>query len=157
MEDLKIEKEEELFDQDYENKRKEEKNKILYIQNQINDTTKAMLGELEKNDEQIDNIEKKVDLSQDHVYKKEDNGKKNLQEAAKEAVDRRKGKYIAGFALAFGGIGSIVPGVGNVVGAALGGLIGYGLHKFDKLRYNAVKEKEELEEKEEKGKNNNNK
>ena len=44
-------------------------------------------------------------------------------------------------ALTLGIIGSVVPGVGNVVGAVIGGIIGYGLHKYDEHRLDTVLEK----------------
>ena len=44
-------------------------------------------------------------------------------------------------ALTLGIIGSVVPGVGNVVGAVIGGIVGYGLHKYDEQRLDTVLEK----------------
>ena len=64
-----------------------------------------------------------------------------LEKAAISAVNRRRLAYQGGLALAFGAAGSIVPGIGNVIGAALGGLIGYGIYRADKHRLNKVLKK----------------
>ena len=44
-------------------------------------------------------------------------------------------------ALTFGAIGSVVPEIGNVIGAALGGLIGYGIYRVDKHRLDKIQNK----------------
>ena len=54
-----------------------------------------------------------------------------------------KSIIIDSIALTLGAIGSIVPGIGNAIGLALGGLIGYGIYRADKHRLNKVLKKKE--------------
>ncbi len=141
-----------LDDEEYRNKNKEDKKHIIQIKNQLNDVLKNIEIELNNNNEQIDNIEDNVEQSLDLV----DKGNDNLEKAAKSAVTRRRIKYQLGFAAVLGGIGTVVPGLGNVVGAALGGLIGYGVYRIDRHRLNKIlkKRKEELEKRKKDGKGN---
>ena len=46
---------------------------------------------------------------------------------------------------ALGAIGSVVPGIGNAIGIALGNLIGYGIYKIDNHRLNkAIKKQKKI-------------
>ena len=90
--------------------------------------------ELNKADDQIDNIEKNVFEGFELV----DKGELEAQIAAHTAVDRRKLQYQLGLPALFCAIGTIVPGVGNLVGAAIGGLTAYGLHQIDKYRLEQI-------------------
>ena len=42
-----------------------------------------------------------------------------------------------------------MPGIGNIVGAALGGLIGYGVYRIDKHRLDKIEKKYSKENKKE--------
>ena len=102
--------------------------------------------ELNHQGEQIDDVKNKVKKAKSNV---EEGNYKHLEEAAKSAVKRRGIKYTGGLALTLGIIGTVVPGIGNVVGATLGGIIGYGIHKYDEHRLDTVLEKiKKLEKKE---------
>ena len=94
--------------------------------------------ELNHQGEQIDNVNNNVEKAKSDV---EEGNDKHLVEAAKSAVKSRGIKYTGGMALTLGIIGSVVPGVGNVVGAVIGGIVGYGLHKYDEHRLDTVLEK----------------
>ena len=119
-------------------KKDEEKREIIKLKNQLLDIQSQIEIELNNQGEQIDNIEDKVEQSLDTV---KDANNDQLVKAAKSAVTRRRLAYQGVLAAVFCGIGSVVPGVGNVVGAALGGLIGYGIHRIDKHRLNKALKK----------------
>ena len=146
----KINKDEEEIDEKniiiienlYENeelkrKRNEEKREIIKLKNSINDLWNNILEELKEQDDKIDDIDTNVDKGLNNV------NKGNIEELEKEAisaVNRRRITYPGGLALAFGAAGSFVPGIGSVIGAAIGGMIGYGLYRVDKHRLdNALK------------------
>ena len=100
--------------------------------------------ELNKQGEQIDDVVDKVDNGFDQVV----DGDDELEKAAKLAVKNRRLKYQIGLGVTLGAIGTVVPGIGNAIGAALGGIIGYGLYRADKHRLNkALKKKREMREK----------
>ena len=122
--------------------REEEKRKLFKLQSQLDDLWKTIEVELNKNNEQIDDIEEKVDNSMNQVIKGND---EELEKAAQIAISRRKLAYQSSLAIALGAAGSIVPGIGNAIGAALGCLIGYGIYKIDKHRLNkAIKKKKKM-------------
>ena len=58
-----------------------------------------------------------------------------------------------GLAGTLGLAGTIVPGIGNIIGAALGGLIGYGIYRIDKYRLDKIEEKYNEDNKKENKKN----
>ena len=144
-----------LEDKEYKDKIKADKKDIIKVKNDLKDIIKQINVELVKNDEQIDNIENKVEKSYDLVEKGTD---ENLKKAAKHAAQRRRLKYQVGLTAVLGTVGSIIPGVGTLIGAgiggALGGLIGYGAYRIDKHRMKKIEKKEKKfqEEKEEKQK-----
>ena len=119
-------------------KKDEEKREIIKLKNLLLDVQSQIEIELNNQGEQIDNIEDKVEQSLDTV---KDANNDQLVKAAKSAVTRRRLAYQGVLAAVFCGIGTVVPGVGNVVGAALGGLIGYGIHRIDKHRLNKALKK----------------
>ena len=55
------------------------------------------------------------------------------------------GEYQTGLTVAFGALGSFIPGIGNIIGAgigmAVGGIIGYGVYRFDNHRLKKVLKK----------------
>jgi len=133
-----------LEDEEIKAKKKDDKKKIIQIKNQINDLINNIEVELNKNDDQISNIEDNVDYSCNKVEK----GNDNLEKAAKDAILRRRIAYQGGLATILGLAGTVVPGIGNIIGAGLGGLIGYGVYRIDKHRLDKIlkqKKEEELE------------
>ena len=133
-----------LNDAEFKAKKKEDKKEIMKIKNQLKDIVNSMEVELNNNDEQIDVIENTV-LGEFEVIEK---GNENLQHAAQDAIKRRRLKYQLGLAGALGAAGCIIPGIGKYIGAALGGLIGYGAYRIDKHRLNKIEKKREKEKKE---------
>ena len=127
-----------LKDEEYKRKNNEEKKQIIKIKNNVNDILKEMEVQLNKDDEIIDHIDKNVDEGLNSVEKGTD---VNLKKAAETAVHRRRLKYQLGLGAAFCAAGTIVPGIGNIVGGALGGLIGYGLYRIDKHRLKKIEKK----------------
>ena len=117
--------------EEFKAKKEEEKRNIVKMVNQTKEYMNNIEVELNRQGEQIDDIEDKVEKGKNLI---EEGNNKELVEAAKSAVKRRRIAYQGGLALTLGVIGTIVPGIGNVVGAALGGMIGYGIHKYDKHR-----------------------
>lgn len=126
-----------LEDEEYKRKNKEDKKEIIKLKNQVMDLVKNMELELVRNDEQLDNIENNVERSNELV----DKGDKNLKSAAKSAVSRRRLKYQLGLPALLCAVGTVVPGIGNIVGAAVGSAIGYGLYRIDKHRIKTIEKK----------------
>ena len=126
-----------LENQELKAKRDEEKREIIKIKNILEDTANIIDVELNKNNEQIDSIEECVENGFEQVQKGNDD---ELEKAAISAVKRRRLAYQGGLAVAFCAVGTVVPGIGNVIGAALGGIIGYGLYRIDKHRLNKALE-----------------
>ena len=123
---------------EFQAKNEEVKRKIVKIVNQSIEAMGNIEVELNHQGEQIDDVNNNVEKAKSHV---EEGNYKHLEEAAKSAVKSRGIKYTGGLALTLGIIGTIVPGIGNVVGATLGGIIGYGIHKYDEHRLDTVLEK----------------
>jgi len=123
--------------------KEEELKKLLKLKNELMEMWNAIEIELRGQGEQIDNVDENVDKALNHV----DKGDDELEKAAKSAINRRRLAYQGGLALTLGAIGSIVPGIGNAIGLALGGLIGYGIYRADKHRLNKVlKKKKKIRE-----------
>ena len=120
--------------------REEEKRKLFKFQAQLDDLWKTIEVELNRNNEQIDDVEQKVENSLDVVVKAND---QELEKAAKIAISRRRLAYQFGLGTTLGAIGSFAPGIGNAIGIALGNLIGYGIYKIDNHRLNKAKKKQE--------------
>ena len=122
--------------------REEEKRKLFKFQAQLDDLWKTIEVELNRNNEQIDDVEQKVENSLDVVVQAND---QELEKAAKIAISRRRLAYQFGLGTAFLAIGSVVPGIGNAIGIALGNLIGYGIYKIDNHRLNkAIKKQKKI-------------
>ena len=115
-------------------KENKDKKELIKIENELNEILNHIETELNKNDEQINHIEDNVANGFELIEK----GDIELQMAAHSAVYRRKLKYEFGLGALFCAIGTIVPGIGNIVGGAVGALAGYGLHKIDKYRLEQV-------------------
>ena len=117
-------------------KKKDQKDlkEIVKMEKDLNEILNQIEVELNRNDEQIEHIENNVIDGFELV----DKGQLELQIAANSAVKRRKLKYQVGLSALFCAMGTVVPGIGNIVGAAVGGLAGYGLHKIDKYRLRQV-------------------
>ena len=139
-----------LEDEEYKKKKKQDKKDLIMIKNQLKDIVNNIEVELNKNDEQIDNIETNLDNGFVLIEKGND---ENLKKAAQSAINRRRLGYQIGLVAALGLAGSVVPGIGNVVGAALGGLIGYGIYRIDKYRLDKIEEKYNEDNKKENKKN----
>ena len=123
-------------------KKDEEKRKLFKFQNELDDLFKEIEIEEIRQGEQIDNIDKEVD---DSLYRIEKANNQELEKAARIAINRRRLSYQIGLGATFGAIGTVVPGIGNAIGAALGALIGYGIYRVDMHRLNkATKNKEKL-------------
>ena len=135
-----------IEDEEFKKKKNQDKKDLIKIKNQLKDIVNNIEVELNKNDEQIDNIETNVDNGFVLIEKAND---ENLKQTAQSAVNRRRLGYQLGLAGALGLAGTVVPGIGNIVGAALGGLIGYGIYRIDKQRLDKI-EKKYSKEKEEK-------
>lgn len=129
--------------------RDEEKRQLFKFQAQLDDLWKTIEVELNRNNEQIDDVEQKVENSLDVVVQAND---QELEKAAKIAISRRRLAYQFGLGTAFLAIGSVVPGIGNAIGLALGNLIGYGIYKIDNHRLNKAIKKQEKVRKERKNK-----
>ena len=129
--------------------RDEEKRQLFKFQAQLDDLWKTIEVELNRNNEQIDDVEQKVENSLDVVVQAND---QELEKAAKIAISRRRLAYQFGLGTALGAIGSVVPGIGNAIGIALGNLIGYGIYKIDNHRLNKAIKKQEKVRKERKNK-----
>ena len=138
-----------LQDEEYKRKNNEEKKEIIKTKNNVNDILKQMEIQLNQDDEIIDHVEQNVDEGLDKVEKGTEN---ELKKTAESVVRRRRLKYQLGLGAAFCAAGTIVPGIGNIVGGALGGLIGYGLYRIDKHRLNKIERKYKDKEKEDKKK-----
>ena len=122
--------------------RDEEKRQLFKFQAQLDDLWKTIEVELNRNNEQIDDVEQKVENSLDVVVQAND---QELEKAAKIAISRRRLAYQFGLGTAFLAIGSVVPGIGNAIGLALGNLIGYGIYKIDNHRLNkAIKKQKKI-------------
>ena len=110
---------------------KEEMTKIIQIKNELQDLLNQIGKELNKQDNQLLEIEDNIE---DSVQKME-KGNNELKIAANEAIKSRATKYklILGGSLAI--IGSLIPGL-NIVGGVIGGIsgfsIGKGIEKLDK-------------------------
>ena len=135
-----------LEDEEYKKKKKEDIRNIKKVKNQLKEIVNTIEIELNRNDEQIDNIETNVDNGHILVEKAND---ENLRKTAQSAIKRRRLGYQLGLAGALGLAGTIVPGIGNIVGAALGGLIGYGIYRIDKHRLDKIEKKYSKENKKE--------
>ena len=123
-------------------KKDEEKRKLFKLQNELDDLFKEIEQGVHNQGGQIDNIDKKVDGS---LYQIEKANNQELEKAARIAINRRRLSYQIGLGATFGAIGTVVPGIGNAIGAALGALIGYGIYRVDMHRLNkATKNKEKL-------------
>ena len=123
-------------------KKDEEKRKLFKLQNELDDLFKEIEQGVHNQGGQIDDIDKKVD---DSLYQIEKANNQELEKAARIAINRRRLSYQIGLGATFGAIGTVVPGIGNAIGAALGALIGYGIYRVDKHRLNkATKNKEKL-------------
>ena len=120
----------------------EEKRKLFKLQNELDDSFKEIEREVYRQDGPIDNTDKKVDDSLKQIEKANN---QELEKAARIAINRRRLSYQIGLGATFGAIGTVVPGIGNAIGAALGALIGYGIYRVDMHRLNkATKNKEKL-------------
>ena len=127
-----------LEDEELKAKKDEEKKELFKLKNKLNDVWKDIEVEINKNDEQIDNFEEEVEKGKNQII---EGNYDDLEKAANSAINRRRLAYQGGLALTFGAIGSVVPGIGNVIGAALGGLIGYGIYRVDKHRLDTIQQK----------------
>ena len=123
-------------------KKDEEKRKLFKFQNELDDLFKEIEQGVHNQGGQIDDIDKKFD---DSLYQIEKANNQELEKAARIAINRRRLSYQIGLGATFGAIGTVVPGIGNAIGAALGALIGYGIYRVDMHRLNkATKNKEKL-------------
>ena len=123
-------------------KKDEEKRKLFKLQNELDDLFKEIEQGVHNQGGQIDDTDKEVD---DSLYRIEKANNQELEKAARIAINRRRLSYQIGLGATFGTIGSVVPGIGNAIGAALGALIGYGIYRVDMHRLNkATKNKEKL-------------
>ena len=123
-------------------KKDEEKRKLFKLENELDDLFKEIEQGVHNQGGQIDDIVKKVD---DSLYQIEKANNQELEKAARIAINRRRLSYQIGLGATFGAIGTVVPGIGNAIGAALGALIGYGIYRVDMHRLNkATKNKEKL-------------
>lgn len=133
-----------LNNEEIKAKKEEEKREIIKLKNQLMEMWNHIEVELNQQGEQIENVEENIENGLNQVEKGDD----ELEKAAKIAITSRRLKYQVGLGLTLGAIGTVVPGIGNAIGVALGGLIGYGLYRIDKHRLNkALKKKKEMREK----------
>lgn len=124
-----------LDDPEFKQKNKKDLKEIIKIKNNIKDIQNQLEVQLNNDDEIIDHIEQNIDNGFVLVEK---GNTQNLEKAAKHAIQRRRLGYQAGLTVAFGALGSFVPGIGNIIGAAVGGLIGYGVYRFDNHRLKKI-------------------
>ena len=135
-----------LDDPDFKAKNKQHIKDIIKIKNEIKDIQSLIEVKLNNDDEIIDHIESNIDNGFVMIEK---GNKQNLEKAARDAIKRRRLEYQAGLTIAFGALGSIIPGIGNIIGAGVGAVIGnavgYGIYRFDNHRLKKVIEKYQKE------------
>ena len=131
-----------LDDPEFKKKNKKDLKELVKIKNDIKDIQNQIEVKLNNDDEMLDIIEENLDNGFVSVEK---GNKRNLEKAAKDAIRRRRLEYQTGLTVAFGALGSFIPGIGNIIGAgigmAVGGIIGYGVYRFDNHRLKKVLKK----------------
>ena len=115
--------------------KKEDLKEIIKIKNQLQSLLNEIEVELNKNDEQLLDIENNIENTYDNIEK----GNKELKEAANHSVHRRATKYKLILGTSLGVLSYIIPGL-NIVTGIGGAIIGYGIgkgmEKIDKFNIN---------------------
>lgn len=116
---------------------KDQLKEIIQIKNNLKEIMGNIQNMLQKSDEELINIEENVNNAYDNVEK----GNDELKSAAKSAVSRRRIKYQVGLTTLGIALGTVVPGLGNVIGGIIGAGIGTALYKVDKYRLDKIDKK----------------
>lgn len=103
---------------------KQDLKEIVKIKNQLQTLLNEIDVELNKNDEQLLDIESNVEESYDNLQK----GNKELKEAAEHSINRRATKYKLILGGSLGALCCIIPGI-NILTGIGGAIVGYGIGK----------------------------
>ena len=126
-----------LDSQEIQKQYKDQLKEVLQVKNELKEIMGSIQNMLQKDDEDLMNIEENVNNAYDNLLK----GNDELKSAAKKAVSRRRIKYQFGLAGLGAVLGTIVPGLGNVIGGLIGAGIGTALYKVDKYRLDSIDKK----------------
>jgi hypothetical protein len=123
--------------EEYQQKKNEELKEISKLMSTIKDLMSTINQQLYEDDEKIQSIEDCIDESIENVKK----GNQQLKKAAKDTVDSRKIKYCAVIGTTLCALGTICPGIGNVIGGALGIFIGKKIANYEKNKIKKIEKK----------------
>jgi len=107
---------------------------LVKFKNQIQDLASNLEGEIHQSDAQLDSIAHDMEIVNLNV----DEINHDLKEAAIEKNKVNKFKYPLIFGGIGTGIGSIVPGVGNIIGGSIGSAIGMYLTRLEKKQIDKI-------------------
>lgn len=124
-------------DNNFLNCSEEELKQIVDLKNQLKELMSAINQKVDQADYQLEDIESNVNHAQIQVKK----GNAELKKAAYNHVSGHTVKYSLVFGGILGALGTIVPGIGNVIGAAVGVGIGTGLAKLEKKALDRIDKK----------------
>jgi len=113
---------------------KEKMEQIVQIKNQIAQLTNTIQKQSMNSTQAILEIEQNVDETEKNI----DKTNENLRQAALYKNKSNTIKYPIALGTIFGAAGTIVPGIGNVIGATLGTTIGYAVAKLEKKAINKI-------------------
>lgn len=113
---------------------KEKMEQIINIKNQIAQLTNTIQKQSFNSAQTILEIEQNVIETEKNI----DKTNENLRQAALYKNKSNTIKYPIALGTIFGAAGTIVPGIGNVIGATLGTTIGYAVAKLEKKAINKI-------------------
>jgi hypothetical protein len=107
---------------------KETYQKIIEVKNQIAELTKTIQTESQKGSQSLMEIERSVDTCDTNVERSNE----QLRQAALLKNKSNTIKYPLALGTILGAAGTIVPGIGNIIGLSVGTGIGYAVAKLEK-------------------------
>jgi len=113
---------------------KEKMEQIVQIKNQIAQLTNTIQKQSMNSAQAILEIEQNGNETEKNI----DKTNENLRQAALYKNKSNTIKYPIALGTIFGAAGTIVPGIGNVIGATLGTTIGYAVAKLEKKAINKI-------------------